>query len=435
VKKLRAFLAGLLFYVPFGASAIPPLVVALIVAAVAVAGFSIYRSFVPVDLSDGLAFFSSCWSCDLFSGILKNLSDFIPKIYGAIGTNIIPIAAGLTFVWFAWKIIDDYIHVSGNPDAWQITGMFGMQVIKLAFVAAILAFPLPKFMMDTFVAPVMNVGLSYNHVARDYIQPEDQSFEKCLIATALNDPSDADAQAYSPKLRHNVSCQIAEFHQITGLGMTLGWAFANMAFDADYMFLHFLPNVLLLIAGLTIMMMFFWALMPVPLYFLEVFVKLSLDLVMLPLMLLGWLFSGWTIFPSGKQNIMEIINDAVKNTCGIALVGLFSGFAVLFLREVVGDMNGTNALVYALQTNDSKYLMDALSLNNGSMVNMIFAGIFVGMFMNAIPTLVKRLFKDLSIQDKISQDAEKLRDNIAAVVKNVSKGIQGKIKAATEKSE
>lgn len=439
MKKLKKFLLPFLFYIPFGAWAIAPVAVALIVGATVIAGFSIYRSLVPLDINSALTFFSSCWSCQMFSDIVRNLSDFIPKIYRAVGQNIVPIAAGLTFVWFLWeKILKGYLTIKPELDAWKITADFSTQIIKLAFVASLLMFPLPRFMMDTFITPIMGIGLSYNHIARNYIEPDDASFDTCMVATALTDPSNPGDQAYSPKLRHNMTCQIAEFHRITGLGMTVGWAFMQMSFDGEYMYkagpVPIFPNIGLILVGMLILLAFLWALFPIPVYFLEVFITLSMDLVMLPLFLLGWLFKGWNIFPQGAtgKSIRGIVDDAVKNTCGIALAGLFAGFAILFLNSVIGQMNGVDALVYAIQNNDSKYLMDSLMLNNGGLVGIIMIGIFIGMFMNAIPRLIKLLFKNMNFTDDVSKPAKELQEAISQNLKHIYDGIKGKIKILTE---
>ena len=424
MKKLRAMLPLLLF-VPFGAaSAVAPILIALGVGAAATAGFMIYRTLAPVKFADAADYFGSCWSCGMFGDIIGNLSGLIPKIYSAIGGNIIPIAIALTFVWFSWRIFSDYIKMQARENAWKYAGDLTTQLVKLAFVGMLLAFPLPKFMNDVFTEPIMNVGLSLAHASRGYIDPGDQSFNECIVATAIKDKSDP-AGAFGPKLRHNISCQIAEFHRITGIGMATGWSFMNMGFSAEYAYLSIIPNVGLVLAGLVIFLMFLWAFLPVPLYFLEVFIKLSMDLVMLPLMLLSWLFADWKLINIGGGGIKGIIDDVAKNTCGIALVGLFSGFSILFLNAASSSMGGVGGIAAALRENDAGYLMEAISLNNSGVIDIIFLGIFTAMFMNAIPSLVQKLFSGVSIPDHT-----KLQSNIQTIMKDIQDGIGRKIKAA-----
>jgi hypothetical protein len=118
----------------------------------------------------------------------------------------------------------------------------------------------------------------------------------------------------------------------------------------------------------------------------------------------------------------------VKSTFGLALVGLFVGFALMFLNDVVGVMDGTDALTTALQTGDSRYLMEGLKFNNDSVINILMAGLFIGMFMNAIPNLIKKLFaRDLTGDFK---KAAEWKDNIAKFAENVKKGIDAKINSA-----
>jgi hypothetical protein len=441
MRKLRTFLFGL-FYIPFGAFAIiHPAVIALIATAVISIGTSIYRSFVPVDMAGTLRFFESCWSCGMFSDIIRGLSLSIPKIYSTIGDNVVPIAAGLTFVWFAWTILSDYIKIKNETNPWELTRKFGVHLIKLTFVAALLMFPLPRFMMDTFLGPIMTVGLSYNHTAKNYLAPDNGEFSACMIATAVSDKADAGAEAFDPKLRHNMACQLANFHRMTGLGMTVGWTFAQMAFSGRYMYkfgpLPILPNILLLLSGIMITVIFLLALFPVPIYFFKAFVRLSLDLIMLPLMLLGWLFADWkNIFPTGSGSIKEVVESTFKDAFGITLVGLLTGLAVLLLRDLTGTAaNGTNALIAALDEankgSGTVDLMDALIKKNGSMINLIFAGIFIMMLMNAIPKRVERLFKSAKLPD-----TEPMRKAIGTVVKNFVKDIRAvTATAATGKTQ
>jgi hypothetical protein len=326
--------------------------------------------------------------------------------------------------------MSDYLHVKEGANAWDLAGKFGTHIVKLVLVAILLATPFPRLLMDVFLSPIMNIGLSYNHIAKNYVMPADESFESCMIATALHDRPNAEAEAFGPKLRHNMACQLANFHQMTGLGMTVGWTFLNMAFSREYMYgptiplvefkIPVFPNVVLFGAGLLIFLVFLWALFPIPLYFLTTFIKLSMDLIMLPLMLFWWLFKDWKgVFPAKMKTVKDIIEDAAKGACGIALVGLFVGFSVLFITETVGDMDGTKALVTAFETNDGRYLMDALFLNNGSMIQLIFVGIFIGMFMNAIPKLAEELFKTMKLPS-----AEPIQDAIGKFFKGVYKFIK-----------
>jgi hypothetical protein len=424
MKKIKNFLVGLLFYVPFGAHAIAPLLVgALIILGaglVTTIGTSVYRTIAPLNMNESLQFFSSCWSCHVFSGLLSSLSMFIPKIYTAIGNSIIPIAVGLTFVWFAWKILEDYIKLKPVSDAWEISGTFGTHMIKMVIFIFLLSFPLPRFMMDTFIEPIMNVGMSYNHSIRNYIDPNDLTFDTCVIATTLRNQDFSDDDLYSSKLRNNITCQIAEFHKMTGLGMTVGFTIEQMAFDSRYAYVTLfgtgvtlLPNLAYLGFGLIVLISFIWALVPIPLYFMEVFTRMSLNILMLPFMLIEWLFNQWGIFPKGTEiSIKTIITDAVKDTFGIALTGVFLGFAILFLNSLFGDMKGLPALMTSIQNNDPTIIMEALKFKDNSFIELILMGIFIGMFMNAIPNLIKILFKASNPQ------IDQFKDGIKAIGTN-----------------
>lgn len=422
MNKLKKFWIVFLSFLPFSAGAVAPFVVGSIAGLGVIAGFSIYRTAAPVNMADALNFFSSCWSCQMFSDIMSTMSGLLPRVYSAIGSVIVPFSAGLMAVWFAWKLFSGFINAK-IEEPWSIVSDFSTKFVKLAFVGALLAIPLPRILTSVVIEPVFNVGLSLNRVVAG-----NDEFAKCVVATAVADPTaasvqSAEAGAFSPKLRHNLTCEIANVHQMTGLGMTVGWTMLNMAFNEEYMH-HILwnvpifPNVPIFFAGLLILVLFFSALLPVPLYFLEVFIKLSMDLVMLPFMLMSWLFKGWNIFPNGSRNIKKMIDDVIKATAGIAMVGVFVTFAVMFLNAVFGQWEGADRLALALSQNDSTILMDGLMMRKDSIITILLMGIFIAMFMTMIPALVKTLFANVEIPEKYYETTKK---NLNIVWENLKK--------------
>lgn len=409
-------------FLPLTAGAVAPLVIGGIAGLGVIVGFSIYRTVTPVNMADAMNFFSSCWSCQLFADIMSTMSDLLPRAYSAIGTVVIPVAAGLSAVWFAWKLFSGFINAK-IEQPWAIAGNFGTHLVKLAVVCALLVVPLPRMMSDIVITPIFNIGLSLNRAVAG-----NDAFAECVVATAMADPVSVDAAAassgaFSPRMRHNLTCELANVHQMTSLGMTVGWTMLNMAFNSEYMHkimwgVPIFPNVPIFFAGLLVLVLFLCALLPVPMYFLEIFIKLSMDLIMLPLMLLSWLFSGWPIFPNGGGNIRSIIDDVVRATAGIAMVGVFVTFSVMFLNAVFGQWQGASRLAVALQANDSSLLMDGLMMRNDSFITIILMGIFIAMFMTSIPALVKALFANVSIPTSFYETTKK---NINIMWENLKK--------------
>jgi hypothetical protein len=291
-------------------------------------------------------------------------------------------------------------------------------MLKLGLVLALLAFPLPRLISNVALEPIFSIGLSLNRVVAG-----DEKFNECLIATTIADTNPDVDGAFSPKLRHNLACELANVHQMTAVGMTAGWTMLNMAFSPDYMhkaaFVPIFPNIPVFFAGLLILLLFFAALLPVPLYFLEVFIKLSLNLIMLPMFLLGWLFKGFEkIIPgNGAKSIQDTINELVQGVLGIAMIGIFISFSVMFLNAMFGKWQGANALAAAFANNDSRILMDGLTMNNDSIITIILMGLFIAMFMSMIPALVKAIFS-INISDEYYKKAEK---DVKAVWGNMKK--------------
>lgn len=422
---LKKFWITFLSFLPFGAAAVSPWLVGAVASVGAVAGFSIYRSMSPVNVADAMKFFSSCWSCQMFSDIMSTMSGILPRVYDALGSFIIPFSIAVTAIWIAWQLIKAFSNEKGTVDAWSLSDTFVTHFVKLGIVTAVLLAPIPRLLTDIVIEPVFNIGLYMNRAVTG-----DEAFNSCLVATAIADPvtiSDAAVAqgAFSPKLRHNLACQVANVHQMTGLGMTAGWTMMNMAFNDKYMHkimwnVPIFPNVPMFAAGLLILLLFFASLLPIPLYFLEVFIKLSMDLVLLPLTFLGWLFKGWNIFPQGShnKNLRAIVDDVINATAGIAVTGLFVAFAIMFLDAVFGNLGGVSRLSMALQSGDSQMLIDGLMMRNDSLVTVILMGVFIAMFMTAIPALTKTLF-NVSISTKYYDNLKKDLQTTWGNLKNI----------------
>lgn len=443
MTRMRKFWILFLSFLPLSAAAMAPLAIGLIGGGIAIAGFSIYRSMSPVNMADAFSFFSSCWSCGMFNEIMLLMSNILPGIYSAIGKVCIPIAFVLTAVYFAWEIVRPHLGLEKYYDPWSLSGKFAGHLVRLVLIVGLFAIPLPRLITNVAIEPIFNVGLSMAHsVDKEFTKGTDSefSFESCLVASAVMDPSASDAHAansgaFSPRLRHNMACQLGQIHQVTGLGMTAGWTMLNMAFNEEYMHkiifgIPIFPNIPVFLAGLLILAVFFLALLPIPLYFLETFITLALDLVMLPLLLLSWLFKDWKVLNLEKPK--NIIDRVVQNTVGIAMVGIFATFAVLFLNSAFGKLNGIDVLKAALadEKNGAYTLMNGLMMNNDSLITVVLMGLFLAMIMNSIPALVKALFGNIEIPTKYYDSAKK---NINTLWTNTKKywtstktAIQGK---------
>ena len=411
MKALKKFWVWFAAMLPFSSWAVSPLVIGGAAVGVGIIGVSIWRTVAPVNMKDALDFFTSCWTCQIFSDVMISMSNLLPKVYSALARVVIPMAATLLALFIAWNFLSSAIN-NKMDSASKIMGNFGTHIFRLSILIILMLLPLPRLITNALIEPALVVGTSF-----DYVISDNNKFSECMVATAIADPVSvsADASAYgafSPKLRHQLACEVANVHQITGLGMTVGWTMMNMAFNSDYMHkilanVPIFPNIPILFVGLLILVLFFYALLPIPLYFLEVFVTLSLDLIMLPLMLMSWMFDDedFALFPKGGKTIRQMIDDVIKAVVGIALTVVFLTFSIMFLNAAFGSWEGANILQQAIANNDSKILMDGLVFHNDSLITVILMGIFIAMFMTMIPQLTKMLF-NIQISDKYYQTAK-----------------------------
>lgn len=421
MSKLKKFFIVFLSFFPLTAGAFAPWLLAA--GAVGILGVSVWRSVAPVNPNDALQFFSSCWTCDMFSSIMATMSSILPRIYSGLGVIVIPMAAILTAIYFLWTLASGYLNAK-LESGWTTASTFGKQIVKLAIVCAVLAFPLPRLISETIITPIFSIGLSINHVIGDT-----DKFGECVVATTLMDGNNdaeslrtdgAPTNAFPTKLRSGLACEIANVHQLTGLGMTVGWTMLNMAFNYEYMHkimwdIPIFPNIPIFFAGLLVLVLYFTALLPVVLYFLEIFVTLSLDFVMLPLMLLSWLFGDWKIFPAGGRSIKKMIDDVIQAAVGIAMMCVFLTFGIMFLDAILGNLGAVSRISEAFAQNDSKILMDGLLLRDDSLITMILLGAFFAMFMTSIPPLIKTLF-NVQVSDKFYKSAKNDFDKTRATL-------------------
>ena len=411
MKAIKNFFMALFAMLPFSAWGVAPLVLGGAAIGVGIIGVSIWRTAAPVDMKSALDFFTSCWTCQIFSDVMISMSNLLPKVYAALARVIIPMAGTLLAIFVAWNLMSGFLN-NKMDNASKIMGNFGTYIFRLGVLIILLMLPLPRLITNIFIEPAMLIGTSF-----DYVISNNDKFSECMVATAIADPVSvsADASAYgafSPKLRHQLACEVANVHQITGLGMSVGWTIMNMAFDSDYMHkilanIPIFPNIPMFFAGLLILVLYFYALLPIPLYFLEVFVKLSMDLIMLPLMLMAWMFDdeNFALFPKGEKTIRKMIDDVITAVVGIALTVVFLTFSIMFLNAAFGSWSGANILQTAITNNDSKILIDGLVFANDSIVTVVLMGIFLAMFMTMIPQLTSMLF-NIKISDKYYNTAK-----------------------------
>lgn len=423
MKALKNFWFMLVAMMPISSGAIAPLVLGGLAVGAGIVGVSVWRNIAPVNMEQALSFFSSCWTCQIFSDVMISMSNLLPGVYKAIGHVVIPMSATLLAVFIAWRLFAGFFN-GKIEEASKIMGNYGSYMVRFALLTGLLLIPLPRLITNILIEPAVTIGTSF-----DYVVTDNNVFSECMVATAMADPVSISAAAsnygaFSPKLRHQLACQISNIHQITGLGMTVGWTMMNMAFNSDYMHkvlsaIPIFPNIPLFFGGLLILVLYFMALLPIPLYFLEVFIKLSMDLIMLPLMLMAWMFDddNFAIFPKGGQTIRQMLDDVIKAIVGIALTIVFLAFSVMFLNAAFGSWSGANLLQQAIAQNDSKIFLDGLMMNNGSIVTVILMGIFIAMFMTMIPQLTSMLFK-IKISDKYYQTA---KNDVNTVWKNLKK--------------
>ncbi|MDR0319560.1 MAG: hypothetical protein LBH81_02360 [Rickettsiales bacterium] len=420
MQKIRlALLSAITAIASFGAgfAAVPAAVVGLAGAAAGVVGLSVYRSFVATDTAAAFDFFSSCWSCRIFSGITGAMSDSAAAIYASLGEFTALLAIILTPIYLAWKLLGGYLSGKPETNAWKVGGGAGLHLVKLAFVSMLLLFPLPSLIGRTAVEPLMNLSLSFQSALGAANAESNINFDACLVASIALDNPERTQGVFSPGFKNKMRCSIAGLHALAATGMTAGWLLVNSAFDAKNFKFVIFPNFGMLALGFLLMLVYFWIIIPIALAFLEFVVKFAIDMLFLPLMLLGWLFKGNPFWDAKDEDMMGLINDVVKTAVGLGLLSIFLGFALMLAGYAIGGP-GMMSLGEAFMANDSSMILNPDSLLNSHTVNLIFTGLFIAMFMTMMTELVKQITAEANIPSDL---LKQVSSNTTALINSLKK--------------
>lgn len=396
----------------------------------ALTGFANYKSYSLLTMDGAFNFFSSCWTCGIFSGIINAFSSLLNVVYLSLGEFMIYIMVLVTAVWIAYEILMSFIKAKPVASSWDYLNKFLPHLVKMAFIAGVLLLPMPRLLISTFVEPVVYVAMSYNKVVDKHFSDDNHknSYNECLIATLIQDsqtPHHPD-DAFSPMFRSALACHLASVHRLAGTGLTVGWTFMKEAFDVKHFykiaFLPVFPNLGLLLAGFLLIAVFLVVLLPVPLYILEVVINLAIDFIFLPLIFLGWLFNGNPFFIGDSHSLKKIIENFIRGFAGISMVLIFVSFAMFFMDSILSPADPSGAFIQnAISQNNPDLLVEGMTLKNGSFMTLIFSGVFLAMFMFLLIKLVKTLFAEVSVPEKYLNVTKQNIKYISDVSKNLYK--------------
>lgn len=444
MNKLRLTLLSAVsaFGAIFAASAALP--VLPIAAAVAVLSAVVYRSFVETNTSAALDFFSSCWSCQIFGGVTNGISATAAAAYANLGEFVALLAVILTPIYFAWILMGGYLTAKPETNMWKQTGRLGRHLVKLAFITILLMLPLPRMVSGLIVEPSFNAALSFQNVLSEALDPNDASLEACLVATAISEPvnpatpgigggavgfagQSGSVGVFSPTFRHKMLCSIAQLHMLSASGMTAGWLIFNSAFDAKHMYkinikvadIPLFPNVGWILLGLMFMFVYAWMIVPIAMAFLEFIIKFAIDIIFLPMTLLGWLFANNGLWKVEDKDIMAIITDTIKTAVGVGMIAVFMTFALGMVGQLISGA-GLNDLNASFRANEAAAIIGTDGLLAGKITTLAFFGIFIAMFLGGMTELIKKLVSDASLPDELLKNVQA---NTTALYNSIKKMI------------
>ena len=116
MKSLKKLFIAFAALIPGTSFAIAPVVIGGIAALGGIIGVSIWRTAAPVNMQDALEFFTSCWTCQLFSDVMVAMSNLLPGVYKSLGFVIIPMSLALLAVLIAWRLFSNMINGEMNMD-------------------------------------------------------------------------------------------------------------------------------------------------------------------------------------------------------------------------------------------------------------------------------------------------------------------------------
>ena len=289
---------------------------------------------------------SNCLICDLVSLLLGAINtvatqsfDMMGDVGGGPAISLMAIGFAL---WLGWHIGNYFINYK-YPDPMEFMTELGRCAFRVTFIAAILMLP-ASLAVDFIISPIITMatelilGLINTDIMADIAANNSISGSKNFCVAALNDSGIGNGMALSPQVLNSIMCMVQSVYYEAAKGLIAG-----MGIVCNAQFLNFIifsiPDVGMWIIGIIIIIVFMVITFTVSFGLVDYIVRIGFVLVMLPLLLVAW------VFPITRQYTKRGWELFLNSLLCLVVMSIAVGLILKLLFSVLGNSEEVDACI------------------------------------------------------------------------------------------
>ena len=279
-------------------------------------------------------YLSDCYICDFVSLLLGAINsvatqsfDMMGDVGGGPAISLMAIGFAL---WLGWHVGNYFINYK-YPDPMEFVTELGRCAFRVTFIAAILMLP-ASLAVDFVISPIITMatelilGLVNTDVIADIIADNSLAGMENFCGAALNDSGLSNGMALSPQVLNSILCMVQAIYYEAVKGVVVGEGIACNAQSLN-LIIFSIPDIGMWIIGVIIFIVFLFIVLTVSFALVDYIVRIGFVLIMLPLLLVAWVFPitrqytkrGWELF---LNSLVALVAMAIA--VGLILKLLFS---------------------------------------------------------------------------------------------------------------
>ncbi len=303
----------------------------------------------------------NCWPCDMYMQAFRAIDSVLNSTLENVARNsLIVLQIGFLF-WLLMKATTLLMSFS-KPDMKKEIASFA--TISFKFVIVVIFLHTPAYIYDFFGSIVLQpMGEGFLSLSETVLQTPEEINLFNLLPSDLSNFLGNLAEAWN-NLFGNTSTQTAttsrmfgglavQIHQIIFRIFAQLWHGVGLGFQ-----LLMLEDFSAFIAALFVIFGLFSLLVRIPLYFIDSFLRIGLIMLLMPLLMVGWVFSYpkgliKTVFSTLFSSFFDILFNCIYITFIVTLLRVYQGlrFAFMFSDSYHTTESGLRTMASKFTTN------------------------------------------------------------------------------------
>jgi|GEM_PF-3710375 len=302
---------------------------------------------------------SDCYICDFVSLLLGAINsvatqsfDMMGDVGGGPAISLMAIGFAL---WLGWHV-GNYFITYKYSDPMELVTEFGRCAFRVTFIAAILMLP-AAIAVDFIISPIITLatelilGLVNTDVIADVIADNKLTGTENFCALALNDSGISNGMALSPQVLNSILCMIQAIYYETAKGLVVGLGIFCRSLGAFNLIIFNLPDIGMLVIGAAIYIVFFVITISVSFALVDYIVRIGFVLIMLPLLLVAW------VFPITRQYTKKGWDLFLNSLVALVAMAVAVGLLLKLLFSVLGNAEDIDACINEDRMNDLYHIV------------------------------------------------------------------------------